>query len=211
MKGNLKITALAAAAAMFAMGTAVAGGGHVPPADVNTSVDTDIDIAGEIEAWGSVEVGGNLDVGGDINLDYDYDYNDNFNRNVDIDKNITKNETTTRNETSDKTFTSDVNKDIDFSMDTSVTQSHNLETNEEYSNVVNMEYGRSDVRSERDEHGVSVNIDKSLSLDSDIEFSGEPTISGDIEIDSAAIALIDNRQSNTTTRIAWRERRFDER
>src|SRR5690606_9392046 len=35
------------------------------------------------------------------------------------------------------------------------------------------------------------------SLDSDIAFSGDPTVSGDIELDSAAIALIDNRQSNT--------------
>src|SRR5690606_6944267 len=34
-----------------------------------------------------------------------------------------------------------------------------------------------------------------LSLNSDINFSGDPTISGDIEIDSAAIALIDNRQA----------------
>lgn len=201
MKGNLKITALAAAVAMFAMGTAAAGGGHVPQADVNTSVDTDIDIAGEIEAWGSVEVGGNLDVGGDINLDYDYDYNDNFNRNVDIDKNITK------NYTEDTSINTEVNQSMDTSMsaDLSVTeshnletnQSHNLETNQEYSEIVNLEYGRTDVRSERDEHGVSVNIDKSLSLNSDISFSGEPTLSGDIEIDSAAIALIDNRQVNT--------------
>ena len=201
MKGNLKITALAAAVAMFAMGTAAAGGGHVPQADVNTSVDTDIDIAGDIEAWGSVEVGGNLDVGGDINLDYDYDYNDNFNRNVDIDKNITK------NYTEDTSINTEVNQSMDTSMsaDLSVTeshnletnQSHNLETNQEYSEIVNLEYGRTDVRSERDEHGVSVNIDKSLSLNSDISFSGEPTLSGDIEIDSAAIALIDNRQVNT--------------
>lgn len=197
MKGNLKISALAAAVATFAMGTAAASGGHVPPPNIDTSVETDIYVWGDVEAVGEVAVGGELLVGGDINIDYDY--NDNFNRNVDIDKNIVRNDTTTNTSTntSTRTFTSDVNKDIDFSMDTSVTQSHNLETNEEYSNVVNMEYGRSDVRSERDEHGVSVNIDKSLSLDSDIEFSGEPTISGDIEIDSAAIALIDNRQANT--------------
>src|SRR5690606_5063169 len=199
MKGNLKLSALAAAVAMFAMGTAAASGGHVPQADVNTSVDTDIDVAGEIEAWGSVQVGGYLNVGGDVNLDYNYDYNDNFNRDVNVEKNIT------RNETSDVTYTADIDKDIDFSMDTSLTQTHNLETNEshnletnqQYSAVVNLEYGRTDVRGERDEHGVSVNIDKSLSLNSDITFTGAPTLSCYFVIDSAAIALVDNRPSNT--------------
>ena len=193
MKGNLKISALAAAVAMFAMGTAAASGGHVPQADVNTSVDTDIDVAGEIEAWGSVQVGGYLNVGGDVNLDYDYDYNDNFNRDVNVEKNIT------RNYTEDTSINTEVNQSVDSSLssDVSLTESHNLETNQQYSAVVNLEYGRTDVRGERDEHGVSVNIDKSLSLNSDITFTGAPTLSGDIEIDSAAIALVDNRQSNT--------------
>ena len=204
MKGNLKITALAAAAAMFATGTAAA---QVAPPDVNTAVDTDIFIWGDIEAVGEVGVGGYLNVGGDVNLDYDYDYNDNFDRSVVINRN------------DDRSYTEDVNLaanmdlDVDVDIDASAeityaaditeshtlttTESHNLETNQETSNIVRNEYGRTDVRSERDEHGVSVNIDKSLSLDSDITFSGDPTLTGDIDIDSAAIALIDNRQSNT--------------
>src|SRR5690554_2907445 len=211
MKGNLKISALAAAVAMFAMGTAAASGGEVSPANVDTKVNTDINIAGDIDAAGWVEVGGYLNVGGDVNLDYDYDYNDNFDRDVNIEKNVTSNyeanieNNATRNYDENVTYTADVDKDIDFSSSTALTQSHdlettqshNLETNQEYSNIVRNETGRTDVRSERDEHGVSVNIDKSLSLNSDITFSGDPTLSGDIVIDSAAIALIDNRQSNT--------------
>ena len=189
MKGNLKISALAAAVAMFAMGTAAAQ--SVP--DVNTSVDTDIDIWGDIEAWGSVEVGGYLNVGGDVNLDYDYDYNDNFNRNRNITENSTTNHTEEVNLTGNVELSSSMSEDLALSM----TESHTLETSEQYSNIEHTEYSRTDIRSERDEHGVSVNIDKSLSLNSDVSFSGDPTISGDIEVDSAAIALIDNRQSNT--------------
>src|SRR5699024_719831 len=114
-----------------------------------------------------------------------------------------------------------LNADVDLALDLSRTESHNVDTsyssseshsvdtsyssdeshrvrtNDVSSNIVRNETGNTDIRSERDEHGVSVNIDKSLSLNSDISFSGDPTLSGDIEIDSAAIALIDNRQSNT--------------
>lgn len=203
MKGNLKISALAAAVAMFAMGTAAAQSAP----DVNTSVDTDVAIWGDIEAWGAVEVGGNLDVGGDINLDYDYDYDDNFTRNRNINQNSTQNSTTNYNQ--DVSVNGDLDVDVDLALDLSRTETHNVDTsyssseshttrtNEVSSNIARTETSNTDIRSERDEHGVSVNIDKSLSLNSDISFSGEPTISGDIEIDSAAIALVDNRQSNT--------------
>lgn len=193
MKGNLKLSALAAAIATLAIGTAAA----VPPADVTTSIDTDITVSGDVEAVGEVAVGGELLVGGDITIDYDYDYDDNFTRNVDIDRNFTRNHT--ENHTENTTINTEVNQTVDSSLssDVSLTESHNVETNQEYSSIVKLEYGRTDVRGERDEHGVSVNIDKSLSLDSDISFSGEPTLSGDIEIDSAAIAVIDNRQAIT--------------
>ncbi|MBN8223227.1 MAG: adhesin [Xanthomonadales bacterium] len=46
-----------------------------------------------------------------------------------------------------------------------------------------------------DSHEMAVSLKKSLSLSSDIAFSGSPTVSGDIKLDSAAIAVIDNRQS----------------
>lgn len=207
MKANLKITALAAAAAMFAMGTASAQ--SFPQADVETAVGTDIAIWGDIEAFGEVEVGGYLNVGGDINLDVDYDYNDNLNRNVN--QNIEENYTSNYNEdlnisgslTEDVSISSSMSQDYtstlseDLSMTVDMNESHNLETDQRITDIQHNEYSRTDIRSERDEHGVSVNIDKSLSLDSDITFSGDPTVSGDIEVDSAAIALIDNRQSNT--------------
>lgn len=56
-----------------------------------------------------------------------------------------------------------------------------------------------DVNVDRDinSHEMSVSLKKSLSLSSDIAFTGAPTVSGDINLDSAAIAVIDNRQSVT--------------
>ena len=40
-----------------------------------------------------------------------------------------------------------------------------------------------------------MNLEKDLRLSTDVNFSGDPTITGDIDLDSAAIAVIDNRQS----------------
>lgn len=260
MKGNLKITALAAAVATFAMGTAAA---QVAPPEVTTAVDTDVFIWGDIEAVGEVAVGGELLVGGNVNLDYNYDYDDNFERNVVIndnfdqnvavndnfdrnvvvndnfDRNVVVNDNTDRNvvvndnfdqnvvindnldrnvtldqsvdetivRNDDRSYTEDVTYTADVAEDHTLTtweghslstsESHNLETNSVTSNIVRNEFGRTDVRGERDVHGMSVNIDKSLSLSSDIAFSGAPTITGEIDLDSAAIAVVDNRQSNT--------------
>jgi len=220
MKGNLKITALAAGVASFAMGTAAA---QVAPPDVTTAVDTDIYIWGDVEAVGEVAVGGEVNVGGDVNFDINYEQNDVVNRNVNLNDdrsytedinvavNDTLNYTTNLTEdlsyssdiSEDLSYTSEINEDINYTADfaeshtLTTNESHNLETNEVSSNIVRNEYGRTDIRGERDEHGVSVQIDKSLSLSSDIAFSGDPTISGDIELDSAAIAVVDNRQSNS--------------
>jgi len=54
-----------------------------------------------------------------------------------------------------------------------------------------------DERREKNNHGVDVNLEKDLRLSSDISFSGDPEITGAIDLDSAAIAVIDNRQSIT--------------
>lgn len=54
---------------------------------------------------------------------------------------------------------------------------------------------RVDIDRDIDSHEMSVSVRKSLSLSSDIAITGAPTVSGDIAVDSAAIALIDNRQS----------------
>ena len=52
-----------------------------------------------------------------------------------------------------------------------------------------------DVRKEKNAHSVDVAFKKSLGLSTDVNISGDPTVSGDIKVDSAAIAVIDNRQS----------------
>jgi hypothetical protein len=46
------------------------------------------------------------------------------------------------------------------------------------------------------EHDQKVKFNKNLKLHTDIDISGEPTITGNIDIDSAAIAIVDNRQKN---------------
>lgn len=55
------------------------------------------------------------------------------------------------------------------------------------------ERGRHDPRGDR--HQNEVVLKKQLELSSDISLSGDPQVTGTIDIDSAAIALIDNRQS----------------
>lgn len=56
---------------------------------------------------------------------------------------------------------------------------------------------QSDERKEKNNHGVDVNLQKDLRLSSNIMFSGRPTVTGNIDLDSAAIAVVDNRQSIT--------------
>lgn len=121
---------------------------------------------------------------------------------VDDTRNYTTNtNTSTNTSTSNTSFDMNVSKDIDvdlsysddFARRTRLNESHSLTTNREYEDIERNE----DVRSERNEHGVNVQLDKELSLSSDIAFTGDPTLSGDIEIDSAAIAVVDNRQMVT--------------
>lgn len=45
-------------------------------------------------------------------------------------------------------------------------------------------------------HKQKVVFDKKLKLHTDIDITGEPMVTGDIDIDSAAIAIVDNRQKN---------------
>ena len=113
-------------------------------------------------------------------------------------RNITRNTNTTNNtSTTDNTAntTSNVrysstttntsrssvdNSDVDHTRDVSVNETSNISADE---------------RREKNNHGVDVNLEKDLRLSSDISFSGDPQITGDIDLDSAAIAVIDNRQS----------------
>lgn len=59
-----------------------------------------------------------------------------------------------------------------------------------------------DERREKNNHGVDVNFKKDIRLSSDIRFSGSPTVSGEIELDSAAMSVIDNRQSVSNNQAA---------
>ena len=117
MNTSLKRTALALAVASFAAaGVAQANDWHQPPADVNTSIDTDINITGDIEAVGEIDVSGELVVGGEVNIDYNYDYDDNFVRNVNVEKNILRNETTNNEVNNTSNTTTDINTDVDISL-----------------------------------------------------------------------------------------------
>lgn len=64
------------------------------------------------------------------------------------------------------------------------------------------EFSQSYALDQASTHKQKVVFDKKMKLSSDIEISGAPTISGSMPIDSAAIAIIDNRQKlhdNTST------------
>ena len=96
-------------------------------------------------------------------------------------------------ETVDRSMSESYNRDVDIMQ--SVDEAHRIRTNTVVENIDRTENVNSDVRRERNEHGVSVNLEKDLSLSSDIAFTGDPTITGNIDLDSAAIAVVDNRQS----------------
>lgn len=49
---------------------------------------------------------------------------------------------------------------------------------------------------QRDRHSSGAQINKKVRLDTDISVSGDPRVRGRIDIDSAAIAIVDNAQSN---------------
>jgi len=89
-------------------------------------------------------------------------------------RNWTRTNTTVRNNTDSSTVT------------------RNRMVNEQVQKNSNIQ---ADERKEKNNHGVDVNLEKDLRLSSDVNFSGDPTITGNIDLDSAAIAVIDNRQS----------------
>lgn len=152
-----------------------------------------------------------------INTDVNTETNTATNSSTNSDINNTSNSTSNAN--SDTAFVSNenhsLNTDVDLTLDAAAKLRldaaakmrfssnevyENTErswSNEEYENINRTEVVNSDVRKEGNEHQVSVSLKKDLSLTSDINFSGNPTISGDIVLDSAAIAIIDNRQSSS--------------
>ncbi|MGO3127264.1 MAG: adhesin [Luteimonas sp.] len=150
----------------------------------------------------------------DITVDDTRNYETNV-TNTNTEVNTTVNQTQDWTQTIDETYTVDVSQSVDQSLtesydlsvtdafnrevnqqvDQSLDEAHRIRTNQVYENIDRTENVSSDIRRERNEHGVSVNLEKDLSLSSDIAFSGDPTITGNIDLDSAAIAVVDNRQS----------------
>ncbi len=139
---------------------------------------------------------------------------DNQNKSADIDHQHNVNETRTNTNTNTNTNTdtntttntitnTNVDTDVDLKLDAAATLRFNGNYSDTRSNYVsevreNVQKTSSitaDERKEKNNHGVDVNFEKDMRLSSDVRFSGSPTITGDINLDSAAIAIIDNRQS----------------
>ncbi len=141
---------------------------------------------------------------------------DNQNKSADIDHQHNVNETRTHTNTNTNTNTTtntntnvntNVDTDVDLKLDAAATlrfngnysdTRSNYESNsstEVYENVQKTSNISADERKEKNNHGVDVNLEKDMRLSSDVSFSGDPTITGNINLDSAAIAIIDNRQS----------------
>ncbi len=135
------------------------------------------------------------------------------NRDINITVNKTLNKTVESTSTSNSESNASSNVENNFSSNVELNMSKNMELNQtvnltdtmtrnqslhvEHEDIQKTENIQSDIRREKNEHGVSVNLEKDIRLASDIRFSGDPTITGSIDLDSAAIAIIDNRQSVT--------------
>ncbi|MGB3392683.1 MAG: adhesin [Stenotrophomonas sp.] len=131
---------------------------------------------------------------------------DNQNKSADIDHQHNVNETRTNTNTntntntatnSNSTTNTTVDTDVDLKLDAAAVLRYadsrsNTQVREDVQKTSSIS---EDERKEKNNHGVEVNLEKDLRLGSDIQFSGDPTITGNIDLDSAAIAVIDNRQS----------------
>ncbi len=131
-------------------------------------------------------------------IDHQHNVNETrTNTNTNTNTNTTTNTNTNTNTNHNDTRNTTVDTDIDLKLDAAATLRYldsrsNSEVREDVQRTSSVS---SDERREKNNHGVDVNLEKDLRLGSDIQFSGDPTITGDIDIDSAAIAVIDNRQS----------------
>ncbi|MGE8233024.1 MAG: adhesin, partial [Stenotrophomonas sp.] len=127
---------------------------------------------------------------------------DNQNASANIDHQHNVNETRTHTNTNTNTnVNTNVDTDIDLKLDAAARLRYsdtrsNYESNKTVTeNVQKTSNISADERKEKNNHGVDVNLEKDMRLSSDVNFSGDPTITGNIDLDSAAIAIIDNRQS----------------
>jgi hypothetical protein len=149
--------------------------------NANTNLNTDVDT--------NINTNIDTDVDTDINTDIDTNIDTNIRNDWDSRTRVRNNSTTdtdtdTYTKTTTKTYsdTSDVNHTRNVSVNENVQKNSNIQADE---------------RKEKNNHGVDVNLESDLQVGADIQFRGRPTVSGDLEVDSAAIAIIDNRQSIT--------------
>ena len=110
---------------------------------------------------------------------------------TEVRNNTTNNDTTTNTNTTTNTDTTTNTNTTTNNTTTNDTTNNNTTNNTTTeTRIVN-----DDERREKNNHGVDVNFKKDIRLSSDIKFSGSPTVSGEIVLDSAAMSVIDNRQS----------------
>ncbi len=165
MNTTMKRTVLALAIAV-ASASVAANPRHNGP-DIDTRIDTHID----------------TDIHTDIDTNIDTDIDTNIDTNI---RNDWDSRTKIRN-------TSTTNTSSNTSTDTrSVNHTRNVTVNENVQKHSNIQ---ADERQEKNNHGVDVNLESDLQVGADVKFRGRPTVSGDLEVNSAAIAIIDNRQS----------------
>lgn len=197
MKRTLKWTVLAVAiTAATAANAAVVNNienNWTTNTTIDTNIDTDLSYSDSYDSQTTVTNSSDYSESVDLSLtsseSYTTDYSDTFDWNTTINEEFN----TTENYTSDVTYTDN------FEWNTTINEEFNTlvdDTDITWDETVNVDHNIN-VDKEVDEHGVSAELESDLSLTSDIDFSGSPTVSGDLEIDSAAIAVIDNRQGNT--------------
>ncbi len=171
MNTTMKRTVLALAIAV-ASASVAANPRHNGP-DIDTEIDTHID----------TDIHTDIDTNIDTDIDTDIDTNIDTNIRNDWDSRTKiRNTSTTTSSSNTSTDTRTVNHTRDVRVNENV---------EKHSNI------QADERKEKNNHGVDVNLESDLQVGADVQFRGRPTVSGDLEVDSAAIAIIDNRQSIT--------------
>ncbi|UNK58739.1 adhesin [Pseudoxanthomonas daejeonensis] len=205
MKRTVKWTVLAVAiaAATAANAETTVDNNIVNNWTTNTTIDTDIDTnLSKTKSYTStvdksytsdVDKSYSSDVSktytSDVSKTVDLSYSDSFDRETTATHSID----TSYSDNFEKNTTINKNVDLDWGVDY---QRNVVDTDITHDEDVNVDH---DITIDKavDEHGVSAELESDLSLTSDIDFTGNPTVSGDLEIDSAAIAVIDNRQSNS--------------
>ena len=220
MKTKMKWTVLAVAISAFtASAAATAADDQDASADINHQ-----HLVNEVRNWDETNTVTNTNTNTNVNLNANVDVNASLNytdnqtndvTNTDsrtYTSNITNGITNTENYLVDESrvlnsevnntenyligesrvLNSEVNNTENYSIGD---HSYNSVSNTEvYENVQKTSNISADERKEKNNHGVDVNLEKDLRLSSDIKFTGEVALNGDITVDSAAIAVVDNRQ-----------------